>query len=203
MKRESIKLLAIASLALLCSASCKKQSTSSLDNNRTSLTGSVTAALDTSECTSPYLIVLESVTLVNGNYEWVWSIQNPNPGTGNDSTVQDLSHWDIELSNCLEFEEVVSAATSTDGVNWTSFQPTYQPDKTIKSVSSGDVIKFDVGTSGSAITYYKLVIIPDLHVDMQGTSYYKSGQKTGVGMQCFPGPGCGEMPDDGIIEAAQ
>ena len=27
-----------------------------------------------------YAITLESKTLVNGNWEWVWSVQNPNPG---------------------------------------------------------------------------------------------------------------------------
>lgn len=190
-------MLAMAGLAVLCSVSCKKQSTKDISKTTTS---TATAALDTSDCTSPYTIVLESITQVNDNYEWVWSIQNPNPGKGGNSTVQDLSHWDIALGNCLEFADVVGAATSTDGVNWVAFQPTYQPDKSIKSVSTGDVVKFDVGTSGSAITYYKLIITRNLMVDEQGASYFKSGQVTGSGTQCFPGPGCGEMPDEGLEE---
>jgi hypothetical protein len=201
MIRESYKLLAAASLALLCAASCKKQIPKA-DVNRVN-PGASTAALDTSDCTSPYTIVLESVTNVNGNYEWVWSIQNPRPGNGNDSTIQDLSHWDMALGGCLEFTDVVGAATSTDGVNWVSFQPTYQVDKSLKPLNAGNVIKFDVGTSGNAITYYKLIIVPDLFVDQQAISYYKSGQKTGAGMQCFPGPGCGEMPDEGLEDAAK
>lgn len=200
MKIQSIKMLALASIALLGTASCKKQTTPLQDNPTGLNPGNATAALITSDCVSPYTINLESIDYVNGYYEWVWSIQNPNPGNGNNSTVQDLSHWDIALGGCLQFEDVVGAATSTDGITWISFQPTNQVDKSIKSMNTGNVIKFNLGTTGSAISYYKLIIVPDLLIDMDGTSYYKSGSKTGEGTQCYPGFRCKESRDESVFE---
>ncbi len=146
-----------------------------------------------STCTYPYVVTLESVTLVNGKYEWVWSVRNPNPGNGNNGTVQDLSHWAIKLGNCASFSGIVSAATSSNGTNWSAFTPTCQSDPSIANtcgINTGNVVKFNVGTSGAAKTYYKLVTTQNLPVDMQATAYYKSGNRTGCGTVCFPGFGC-------------
>jgi hypothetical protein len=147
----------------------------------------------TSTCTFPYVITLESITLVNGKYEWVWSIRNPNPGNGKKGTVQDLSHWDIKLGSCATFENITAAATSTNGTTWTSFIPTYQTDPSIyntASLTTGNVIKFNVSTSGSAKTYCKLVTTQNLTINYQCVAYYKSGANTGSGTLCFPGFGC-------------
>lgn len=192
--RDFFKAWAIALLAYVFIAGCTKDNSTL---STTQLKASNVAALATSNCTSPYLIILESITNVNGDYEWVWSIQNTSPGNGKDSTVQDLSHWNISLGTCLDFDDVIGAATSTDGINWTAFSPTYKQDKSIRNMNTGDVLKFDVGTNDTTKTYFKLIISEDLDIDMNGTSYYKSGKNTGAGMQCFPGPGCPAGDGDG------
>lgn len=164
---------------------------------------SVTSPVSTpipSNCPTPYLITLESVTLVGGNYEWVWSITNTNPGNGTNGTVQNLSHWDITLGQCATLADVVSAAYSADGVNWTSFTPTLEEDLSVLntcSIVTGPVLKFDFGTSGSAKSYYKLVINKNLSVDMTANAIYKSGSNTGCGGLCYPGLGCPVVENEG------
>lgn len=194
--RDILKIWAIALLCYVFIAGCTKNNSTAPSTN---LDKGSLAALATSNCTYPYLITLESITNVNGNYEWVWSLQNVNPGNGKDSSVQDLSHWNIKLGTCLKFDDVVGAATSNDGTNWVAFTPSYKEDKSMKSsgISTGDVLKFDIGTNDTAKTYFKLIITQNLNIDMNGTSYYKSGKNTGAGVQCFPGPGCPSGDGDG------
>jgi hypothetical protein len=55
-------------------------------------------------CSKPYDIRLVWKKLITegehaGSWEWIWSIQNPNPGNGTNGTVQDLSHWGITLKH--------------------------------------------------------------------------------------------------------
>lgn len=135
-----------------------------------------------------YIITLESKTLVNGNWEWVWSVQNPNPGNGSEGTVQNLSHWGMQFGPCDIISSVTGAAYSPDGVNWTSFTPLYQVDPSQECVTS-PVFKFDYGTTGSAKSYYKLILNQDYE---QGSSfgYYKSGVKTGCCTFSFTGIFC-------------
>src|SRR5690606_4315820 len=75
-----------------------------------------------------YTVLLESRTPVDGGWEWIWSVQNPNPGNGNNGTAQDLSHWGMTFGDCFIASSMVSAAYSGNGTDWTSFTPTYQPD---------------------------------------------------------------------------
>jgi hypothetical protein len=152
--------------------------------------------------TNRYHTTLESTKDNNdGTYTWTWSVQNPKPGNGNGSTVQDLSHWSIVASNCctcssgLQLSDIVSAGTSTNGTNWQNFTPTVQQDPSILNncnIATGPVLKFDVGTSGSSKTYYRLIVSRNFKVYEHATSYYKSGNKTGCGQMYFPGIGCVE-----------
>lgn len=153
-----------------------------------------------------YRITLESVTANNnGTYSWIWSVYNPNPGNGNNGTAQDMSHWSFVLNNCCtpcsggavgaQLSDVVSAATSTNGTSWQSFTPTLQQDPSILNscnIATGPVLKFDVGTSGTAKTYYRLVLSRDFQVFENAASIYKSGKRTGCGVICYPGIGCPE-----------
>lgn len=182
--------------------SCDKPAESAADDVRPQTLSTILppSSAIISDCPTPYLITLESITKVGDNYEWVWSVKNPNPGNGSNGTVQNLSHWDIKLGPCATMSDVVSAATSTDGTTWSPFTPTYQPDPSIESFCSiltGPVLKFNVGTTGSAKTYYKLVINKDLGIDMAGVAFYKSGAGSGCGTICFPGIGCPEDEDEG------
>ena len=139
-----------------------------------------------------YVVTLESVTEVNGNFEWVWSVRNPNPGNGTNGTVQDLSHWGMQFGSCVVWEHVIAAATSRNGTTWTSFTPTYQSDPSQNCLTT-PVLKFDVGTSGSAKTYYRITLSEDYDVAPAAFGYYKSGNRTGCCTFTFQGIGC---PDD-------
>src|SRR5690349_21316511 len=75
-----------------------------------------------------YLITLVSRTYVDGNWEWVWSIRNSNPGNGSNGTAQGISHWGMELGICFNEASIVSGAYSGDGSTWTNFTPVIQPD---------------------------------------------------------------------------
>jgi hypothetical protein len=139
-----------------------------------------------------YVITLESKTLVNGNWEWVWSVQNPNPGNGNNGTVQDLSHWGMQFGSCFNWDHVVSAAVSSNGSNWNSFSPDYKSDPSQNCLTT-PVLKFDTGTSGSAKTYYKLVVSVNYPAGAM-SGYYKSGSRTGCCTFTFTGIACAVQP---------
>ncbi|MGK2864579.1 MAG: hypothetical protein ACSLE0_21800 [Chitinophagaceae bacterium] len=146
-----------------------------------------------------YSITLESQSQVNANWEWVWSVQNTNPGNGKNGTVQDLSHWGMQLAACANVNSVISAAYSTDGFNWTYFTPSYKSDPS-QTCMTTPVLKFDFGTSGNTKTYYRLIVNENFAVGMvQG--YYKSGVNTGCCTFYFNGiAGCGGPVEIEIVE---
>ncbi len=140
---------------------------------------------------SAYAITLESHTqLANGNWEWIWSVQNTNPGNGTNGTVQNLSHWGMEFGTCFSWSDVSSAAISTDGTTWNGFTPAYAVDPS-QNCQTTPVLKFDYGTVGAAKSYYKLVLTYNYAV---GTThgYYKSGARTACCTFDFSGIACGE-----------
>ena len=146
-----------------------------------------------------YTITLESHVQIDGNWEWVWSVQNPNPGNGKDGTVQNLSHWGMELGSCVSLSSVLAAAYSSDGSTWTEFTPSYQSDPS-QGCMTTPVLKFDFGTSGIAKTYYRLVVNQDFtEGPVQG--YYKSGVITGCCTFALTGiSGCGGPVEIEIVE---
>jgi hypothetical protein len=132
-----------------------------------------------------YAITLIGPNQVDGNWEWVWSVKNSNPGNGKNGTVQDLSHWGMKFGSCLDWTSVVAAAYSSDGVNWKSFRPTYQVDPT--SCLIEPVLKFDFGTTGSNTAYFRLILNKEYDVDENASGYYKSGSTTGCTQIYFRG----------------
>ena len=187
-------------MAIVLLIGCQKSEKVALENRAAATTVSAVVTPVSSECSTPYKIVLESVTKVGDTWEWVWSVQNPNPGNGSNGTVQDLSHWVIRLGQCATMADVIGAATSPDGITWTPFVPTYETDNAILNFCSFDtdpVLKFDLGTTGGAKSYYKLVISKNLGVDLNGIAFYKSGNVTRCGETCFPGLGCPEPEGEG------
>ncbi len=135
-----------------------------------------------------YDIVLESRTQVGSNWEWVWSVQNPNPGNGTNGTVQDLSHWGMEFGSCFTWSSVAGAAYSYNGTTWTGFTPSYAPDPSQLCMQT-PVLKFNYGTSGGAKTYYKLILNQNYDYT-NSLAYYKSGRRTGCCTTAFQGVGC-------------
>jgi hypothetical protein len=120
-------------------------------------------------------ITLVSRTQVDGNWEWVWSIVNSNPGNGSGGTAQGISHWGMQFGTCFNGASIVSAAYSADGSSWAGFTPVIQPDPSQHCLQT-PTLKFDFGTNGAAPSYYKLVVSEDYSVG-NTLAYYKSGQR--------------------------
>ncbi len=144
-----------------------------------------------------YDIVLQGGAPVdngNGTWTWTWTITNMNPGNGNNGTTQNLSHWDFIPGSCLMVGDIVSAGYSGDGINYTPISPSLAVDPSLNTCSpnpySGEVFKFDFGTSGSAPSYYQIVLNQNYAVDPTATLVYKSGKTTGCGTSTFEGIGC-------------
>jgi hypothetical protein len=144
---------------------------------------------ETGSCNpNAYVVTLESHSQVGSTWEWVWSVQNSNPGNGNGGTIQDLSHWGMQFGPCNVMSSVVGAAYSSNGVTWTNFTPVYEVDPN-QGCMTTPVLKFDYGTTGSAKSYYKLIVNNDFE-EAASNGYYKSGVKTGCCTFTFQGIGC-------------
>jgi hypothetical protein len=137
-----------------------------------------------------YDVVLESRTLVDGNWEWVWSVRNPNPGNGNNNTSKDLSHWGMRIGVCISPSVILSAGYSDDGTQWTNFTPEIQSDPSQDCFTS-PTLKFDFGTTGTAKSYYRLVVNQEFSPG-NAFGYWKAGRDcctlNFTGINCQSGP---------------
>jgi hypothetical protein len=125
-----------------------------------------------------YVISLESKEVVGTNWVWTWKLTNPNPGNGDNGTLQNVSHWSVPLSLDAE-NALISAEYSFDGVNWTSTSAVLDRDPSIRACTTVDVLKYDVGTAGTAPTYYRATFNQDFVIN----PFAKSWIKTGGGLQ--------------------
>jgi len=141
-----------------------------------------------------YVITLESKTLVAGNWEWVWSVYNPNPGNGSNGTSQNMSHWGMQFTSCFDWTHVLGAAYSFDGTTWTTFTPAYVVDPSQGCVTT-PVLKFAAGTTASNKTYYRLVLSMNYDVLSNAFGYYKSGAQMPCCTFTFSGVGCLHLDD--------
>lgn len=162
-------------------------------NQSQQLTSGTSRISSATACNS-YNIALESKTQIGGNWEWIWTVQNLNPGNGTNGTVQNLSHWGMQFGSCFIWSSVVGAAYSADGINWTSFTPVFAVDPS-QSCLTTPVFKFDFGTTGSSPSYYKLVLNEDYSIE-SSFGYFKSGNRTGCCTFNFSGVGCTVLPPD-------
>jgi hypothetical protein len=136
-----------------------------------------------------YEIVLVTKNTIGSNTEWTWSVTNPNPGSGTNGTLRDVSHWDVSLPASAE-DALVSASYSFDGVNWFSSPIVVERDFSIKLCTLVDVLKFDAGTTGSAPTYYRAVFDTDFALNPFATSWIKNGGgQEGCNLYYYTGTG--------------
>lgn len=138
---------------------------------------------------SAYSIQLMSQTQSDGaaGETWTWVLTNPNPGNGDNGTLQDVSHWSIAISPQAE-AALVSAEYSYDGVTWYSVSTEVERDPAIRACTSVDVLKFNVGTSGSQPTYYRATFDQSFNINPYSTSWIKTGGgRTGCNMYTFAG----------------
>src|SRR5436190_15300330 len=80
-----------------------------------------------------------------GLQEWTWVLTNPNPGNGNNGTLQNVSHFDIALNAEAE-AALISAEYSFDGITWVSVPTEVVRDPSIRACTKVDVLKFNAGT---------------------------------------------------------
>lgn len=119
---------------------------------------------------------------------WEWTLRNPNPGNGENGTLQNVSHWSIPLSPAAE-AALVSAEYSLDGITWISIPLNIDRDPSIRTCTTTDVLKFDVGTSGSNTNYYRLTFSEEFTVNPYAKSWIKSGVRTGCNLYFYTGIG--------------
>lgn len=185
---------AIASSLLIISCQKNlKESTFPVKEEQTSISARQENPTPSTSFSVPYIVELVSHDQVGNNWEWVWSVKNSNPGNGKRGTVQDLSHWGINLGdgNCNYSSEIVGAAYSSNGTNWTTFNPTIKIDPS-QSCMTSPVLKFDFGTTGSSKSFYKLIVSNE-NAAGNVSAYYKSGTNTGCGIFGIESIVCGSV----------
>ena len=121
--------------------------------------------------------------------QWTWAVTNPNPGNGDNGTLQDVSHWSIPLSPLAE-AALVSAEYSFDQITWVSVSIQMDRDPTLKLCTKEDVLKFDVGTKGGEPTYYRITFDRGFTTNAWASSYIKTGGgRNGCNLYYFAGVG--------------
>lgn len=137
--------------------------------------------------TASYQISLMSKTANGDNETWTWSLVNPNPGSGDNETLQDVSHLSMPLTAAAE-AALVSAEYSYDGITWTSVAIAMDRDPAIKQCTSVDVLKFDVGTTGTEPLYYRVTFDDQFDTNTWAACYIKTGGgRNGCNMYYFHG----------------
>jgi hypothetical protein len=145
------------------------------------------------------------ISLVSRTYDtaanqtiFVWKVVNPNPGNGNNGTIQDLSHWGFMANTCtnpadaLKESDIVSAGTgsSSNSADHSSIPVDIKPDPSQVCTGNNPLLKFNAGGNGSAPKYYSLVLSGNWGPGNL-EAYYKSGSRTGCGLCTITGAGVG------------
>ena len=182
---KTLRLIPVLGLVLAFVFGCQKEKEK---DDASFLVGKKTAGEtlvhESGEC-GAYVVTLESKTFVNGKWEWIWSIENSNP-----DIADDLAYWGMQFGDCFCIGDICSAAFSTTPGNWESFTPAYAVDAGLKCTTS-KVLKFPKGTTGTAKTYYKLILTKDYAVNPNANGYSKSVcgcccHLTFCGVGCLP-----------------
>ena len=193
-------LIYAGSILLLTIAGCQKQTT--IVPGNTGKQGPVFG----SSCLN-YSVILDR-DYYDGQTTFTWTITNPNPGNGNNGTLQNLSHWSFVPGcsgpNGLEqnWSDILSASYSYDGgTTWTDIlpTPTLEPDPS-QTCSSANVFKFDFGTNGNSATLYRIVLLGN-YAQENNSAIFKSGAKTGCCTRTVPGIGC--KSEDAVCSFSQ
>ena len=156
-----------------------------------------------SQCASPYEInLLQRTQQPDGTWLWIWGVRNPKPGDGTNGTIQDLTHWSMQLPECIKAENIKLAKSAYYNQLFQYFFPVIGPDAAYTNCPPGspdvtggatNLLRFKPGTLGSDVSVYALVLDKEYPVDPNAVAYYKSGCNpggTGTGKTCFPGIGC-------------
>ena len=145
---------------------------------------------------SPYNVHISQLRREGSNWVWVWEIKNKKPGNGENGTVPDLIKWGIDLGDCIGLEDIVEASYSTDKESWTTFTPKFEEDQS-QNCSQSKYLSFNLGTTGSNVSYYKLVITKNV-VHTNTEVLYTSTSGCGLFFTC--GFGCEKTPATSAVK---
>jgi hypothetical protein len=158
----------------------------------------LTLSVEATNCLGYNVTLHVDQTSKPGYTIFLWTLSNPKPGNGKNGTLQNLSHWDFVPGTCLldNLADVTEAAYF-DGTNWQTILPlTIEQDHAMDAggtfnCTTGNVLKFNYGTSGSTPSQYKIVMKGNWGTD-DLTAYFKSGNITGCcsGTYANMGIGC-------------
>ena len=189
--------LGFATLLSTSFMSCQKESLSSDSNGKINpeVAGKVKPPIINSNCTGYNVTLDKTADAISHTTTFIWSIQNPNPGSGSGTTIQNLSHWTFipgcPGNNGLEqnWADIVSAAYNT-GAGWVEIVPVpdLKPDPS-QTCTSANVFKFNFGTSGTTATQYRLVLSGN-YGTADNQAFFKSGSSTGCCEKTILGIGC-------------
>ena len=124
--------------------------------------------------TESYSIQMISKIPDGPNEQWTWVVTNPNPGNGENGTLQDVSHISVPLTIDAE-AALVSAEYSYDGITWMTNPISVDRDPTIKACTSADVLKFDKGTTGTEPLYIRITFNDEFESSGWAKCYIKTG----------------------------
>jgi len=134
-----------------------------------------------------YSITLQGKQMVGTNEEWTWALTNPNPGNGDNGTLQDVSHWSMALPPAAE-AALVTAEYSNDGTNWHNLPVEVERDPSIRACTTIDVLKFNVGTNNTNPVYYRATFNKKFNQNPYASSWIKTGGgRMGCNMYYFVG----------------
>jgi hypothetical protein len=192
-----MRVLRLSSLALIVLSmfACQKE---------TSTDAGLNAALakkappTSTNCGSYVVNLVTDHTTMPGKTIFTWSVTNPNPGNGSNNTIQDLSHWNLVPGLCLDnnWQDLVYAGFRVgNATEYTEIlNPTIKPDPSIRDCNDDDVFKFDAGTQGGLVSYFRIVLNGNWGTETT-TAYFKSGVNTGCCSMQVDGIGC-RIDDD-------
>lgn len=147
-------------------------------------------------CSRPYEIqLLVREKQPDGTWLWIWGIRNPDP-----SAIPALTQWSIKLPECIKAENIKLVKQACTGQLYTYLPIAIEANAGYKDCPAGTdvtgghpVLTFTLGTIGSEITLYGLVLDKEYAIDPNGVAFYKSScEPGGTGQTCFPGIKCDE-----------
>jgi hypothetical protein len=117
---------------------------------------------------------------------FTWQVYNTNPGNGSNQTFQDLSHFTMGLANCTPAYTPNFVRNSGRINGGSSFDPSYNDDRSSDCSGSTNVLKFDAGTRGRDVTTYSVQVQGNVGL-APVTAYFKSGNNSYGDRNCCSG----------------
>lgn len=191
--KTQIKALFAAALVSLGVFSCQKtiNQQDAIDEGTAQRVMRGTSVYNGEQCPSgPYLVSLQSKMLIApGQWEWKWKIEKNALWP---VSVQDLSHVNLLMPDCMPIEYLMSAHWSYNNLDWNEANilpvedPSINANPNCSPIANPPTIKLALDADG----YFKVVITENYAIGFGQQAIYKSGSQTCQGYLCFEGINC-------------